>query len=285
MDFITELAILSYSDSRIDTKTLLECAHLAGIEWVEGAKSFSDHSLIFELEHLRSNSSHLKLVEWLHKQKIKAAPIGSLNYPPEFLELERPPKCLWYVGQPVWMKSPSLGVVGTRNPSSTSLRWMNQHFSHFLANHELAVVSGGAVGIDQRAHILSIAKSRPTVAWMPLGISARYPRDFYKLEGPILDSGGAVVSAFSPSWPIFKSNFLERNQLIASQCRLTFVIEARLRSGTMLTAKMAGHMGRPIAALPGGPLDASSFGNLELLVQGAALIRDATDLAAAWALA
>jgi DNA processing protein len=110
----------------------------------------------------------------------------------------------------------------------------------------------------------------------------RYPPEFQRHEGAILAGGGAVLSPFSPPLKLHRGNFSYRNYIIAGLSPLTLVVEARRRSGSMVTARAAQELGCEVATVPMFPSGTTGMGNLDLLANGGTLIRDAADLLAAW---
>jgi DNA processing protein len=160
-----------------------------------------------------------------------------------------------------------------------ALSWMENHLSAFLRTTSAVVVSGGARGIDQRAHRLAIRSGCPTVVFLPSGLARPYPDEWRTWKDDILAAGGAVLSHYPPFQEIRRFHFEERNRLIAAMGRILFVVEARRRSGSSMTARLAADLGRTVCVLPGHPADPRAGGTIDLLFDGAAPIRDATDLA------
>jgi len=216
--------------------------------------------------------------DWCKEQHVKIVIFGEEDYPRSLLHLSNPPRILTYLGSPVWDKRKNLGVVGSRKPSSLSLKWMEENLPQFLHDVEVNVVSGGARGIDQRAHLISIRNQTPTVCWIPSGLKNIYPVNFDYWVGAILESGGVLVSSFAPFFKMQKSFFHIRNLWIAQMSQLVFVVEANRKSGSMLTAQKALEVGKSIVTLPSSPAENFSLGNLDLLFDGAGLVRGHEDL-------
>ncbi len=200
------------------------------------------------------------------------------DFPNSLRALRDPPWVLSAKGSVGVLSQPSISVVGAREAAPEALQWMDEHLGSFLNCLPLAVVSGGARGVDQIAHRTALRVPRPTVVFLPSGLSSIYPLDLKDWLLPVLEGGGAFVSEFHPRTPMRKWNFHVRNRLIAGQSAITLVVQARRRSGTWMTAKLALEEGRAIGCLPASPWESSFGGNLELLNEGATLIRDAQDL-------
>ena len=202
-----------------------------------------------------------------------------VDFPQSLRETSDPPWILNVWGRRDSLLEPSFSVVGAREPSAASLQWMDEHLTQVLRMLPLAVVSGGARGIDQAAHRLSLRCERPTLIFLPSGLSEIYPSDLKEWILPVCESGGALISEFHPRTPMRKWNFAIRNRLIAGMGCLTLVVEGRSQSGTWITAKCALESGRAVGCLPGSAWETSFSGNLQLLGEGAQLIKDAQDLA------
>ena len=202
------------------------------------------------------------------------------DYPDSLFKMENPPALISWKGEVQWDEWFLFSVVGSRHPYQDSLLWMDTHLSLFLKRRKgnFCLVSGGARGVDQKAHALSLAHQKPTLCFLPCGIYNYYPADLQKWEKPIIDGGGALVSVFPPFAPMRKSYFHVRNKVIAFLSPMLFVAQAQLRSGTMVTARYAMHAGSNIAVLPGSPLYAGHSGSLSLINDGCFMIRDHADL-------
>lgn len=214
----------------------------------------------------------------LLEQKISITYPGAFDYPSGLLQLDNPPSALSYWGRPVWLDLPCLSVVGTRRPSGETLQWLDVSLGELLVGHEMTLVSGGARGVDQKAHAMALRCHRPTVCFLPSGLESLYPVNLSSWKAPILAGGGALVSQFPPWQGMFKSHFIQRNRLIAAISRLTFVAEAARKSGSLLTAKFAMELGRPLATLPVSPMCIRGLGSLDLIFDGAYMVRDHRDL-------
>ena len=139
-------------------------------------------------------------------------------------------------------------------------------------------MSGGARGVDQKAHSAGLATGKPTICFLPCGIDHYYPADLQKWEKPILQEGGAFISVFPPTEYMRKSYFHTRNKVLAFLSDLLLVAQAQFRSGTMVTARYALHAGTTITVLPGSPLYAGYGGSLSLINDGCFMARDHLDL-------
>lgn len=206
------------------------------------------------------------------------------DYPPQWKELSHWPPRAAYWGEPVWLNHHMISVVGSRTPMQDTVRWMENHLTTVFNRRSLAVVSGGARGVDQLAHRLSMQCQRPTVCVLPSGIRDPYPYGIRPFLEDIVRNGGAVISTFSDDEPIKTQHFGIRNRWIAGFSKICFVAEANRRSGSILTAKLALQEQREVVTLPVSPFSAQGLGNLDLLADGAQIVRDGEDLDALWGL-
>ncbi len=276
-----ELALVATSFPQI-TKTHLKRASRFQGEWLELIDFLELDGLLSGIDRVRSTLAYQLNVKWFVASGCQLTIWGDENYPMQLQAWPDAPVLLWYQGSPAWKSWQFISVVGSRNPSGPNLEWMNWQLTEFLHESNVGIVSGGARGIDQRAHLLAIKSKKPTIALMPVGLKSRYPFAFREYEEAIIETGGAVVSLFPPDHPLFRGNFSVRNYVIAALSPMTLIVEARRRSGTMVTAHAALNLGKEILTIPTFPSNSSGQGNLDLLAEGATLIRDAKDLSVAW---
>ena len=202
-----------------------------------------------------------------------------VDYPSSLIHMNQPPLLISWRGESCWKKNFLFSTVGSRNPHTDTLLWMDIHLGTFLKNKQnICLMSGGARGVDQKAHALSLATKNPTICFLPCGIKYFYPSNLQKWLHPILENGGAFVSVFPFSSPMRKSHFHIRNEVLANLSHLVFIAQAALRSGTMVTARYALNSDVTLCALPGSPLHTGYKGNLSLINDGCFMVRDYLDL-------
>lgn len=203
---------------------------------------------------------------------------GEADYPPALALLAPPPPVLTVMGDATLPMRRALAIVGARNASLAGSR-----LAHCLAQAAglagLAVVSGLARGIDAAAHEGSLVTG--TAGIFAGGLDRPYPPENKPLMRRILDHDGCLISEMPFGWTARAADFPRRNRLVAGLADGLLVVEAALRSGSLISARLAQAMGRPVMAVPGSPLDARAEGPNYLIRQGATLIRDGADLAEA----
>jgi DNA processing protein len=197
-------------------------------------------------------------------------------YPPLLAELHDPPAVLHVRGDAELLREPAVAIVGARSCSSYGAR-VARELARELARAGLVVVSGLARGIDGEAHRGTLDGGGRTVAVLGCGIDRDYPRSHSELARRILERG-AVVSEYQPGVEPAPWRFPARNRIIAGLCVATVVVEARERSGALITADFALELGREVFAVPGEITSGLSAGTNDLLRQGAAPLLSSGDV-------
>ncbi|MBN8489527.1 MAG: DNA-processing protein DprA, partial [Burkholderiales bacterium] len=201
---------------------------------------------------------------------------GDADYPSLLLDSPDPPPLLWLDG-PAWrLASPSVAIVGSRQATPAGLAHARE-FAAELSRRSLCVVSGLASGIDGAAHLGALEGPGGTVAVTGCGLDIVYPARHRALAARIPDNG-ALLSEHPPGTPPLAPHFPLRNRIIAGLSLGTLVVEAALKSGSLITARLALEANREVFALP-GPIHArQSQGCLQLIRQGAALVTSVDEL-------
>ncbi len=203
-------------------------------------------------------------------------PLADPRYPPNLARLPAPPPVLTVQGDPAALAGPAAAIVGSRYPSGYGLR-LAEELGAGLARMGVVVVSGMARGIDAAAHRAALAAGGATVAVMGTGMDVVYPRH----HGPLARSiavQGALATEFPPGAPPLAAHFPQRNRVIAGLADAVVVVEARARSGALITTRYATDFFRPVLAVPGRSGDPLAEGPIALLRDGAALACCAGDV-------
>jgi len=218
-----------------------------------------------------------RAIEWLSAapDRLFLAPCDP-GYPERLRQLPDPPAGLFVRGDADVLPDPMVAIVGSRNPSPTG-RENAFEFSAFLSGCGLVIVSGLALGIDGKAHEGALTGSSPTVAVCGTGLDQVYPPQHRRLSESIVERG-ALVSEFPPGTPPRRENFPRRNRLISGLSLGVLVVEAGLRSGSLITARFAAEQGREVFAIPGSIHNPLARGCHLLIKQGAKLVESGEDL-------
>ncbi|MGN6314249.1 MAG: DNA-processing protein DprA [Rhodanobacteraceae bacterium] len=198
------------------------------------------------------------------------------DFPPQLAEIPQPPAALFVVGDPALLLGAQVSVVGSRSASAQGLANARE-FARALARAGLTVTSGLADGIDGAAHDGALEAGSATIAVIGTGADLVYPRKHRELAARIARNG-AIVSEYPLGTPALPAHFPQRNRLIAGLALGTLVIEASLQSGSLITARLAGEMGREVFALPGSIHNPLSRGCHKLIRDGARLTETALEV-------
>jgi len=203
----------------------------------------------------------------------------SSDYPPLLAQLEGAPPLLVVRGDAAIAARPAVAIVGARNASAAAVK-LARMFAGQLAEAGLAVVSGLARGIDGAAHQGALAagsESGGTIGVIASGIDIAYPPEHSELQEEVAQRGLLITEHPPGSEPIAR-HFPSRNRIIAGIAAGTLVVEAAPKSGSLITARLAGEAGREVMAIPGSPLDSRAHGGNQLIRDGAVLVQSAEDV-------
>lgn len=210
--------------------------------------------------------------------EINTISIKDKNYPKLLKEIKDPPKVLYYVGE---LKSEELcfAIVGTRRFSPYG-KQIALEIAGDLAEAGLTIVSGLAPGIDTFAHRAAVEIGKRTIAVLGTGLDQKsiYPQSNLKLAKKILETGGCLISEYTPEIHGSVFTFPQRNRIISGISFGVLVVEAKPRSGALITANWAKAQGRKVFAIP-GPIHSSNSKGCHLLIKkGAKLVESANDI-------
>lgn len=200
--------------------------------------------------------------------------IGEPDYPPILKRMDHPPPLLAVKGNGAVFQLPPVAIVGARNASLAGMK-MARTLAAELGREGFAIVSGLARGIDTSAHRGSLDTG--TVGVLAGGLDRPYPPENEALCDEIAERG-AIVSEMPFGWEPRAQDFPRRNRIVAGMTLGLVVVEAAQRSGSLISARLAGEMGRLVFAVPGSPLDPRAAGTNGLLKQGATLVTEANDV-------
>ncbi|WP_120496469.1 DNA-processing protein DprA [Kiloniella sp. EL199] len=199
---------------------------------------------------------------------------GEEHYPPLLAQIPDAPPLIQVIGNTKFLKKKTVAIVGARNASANGLN-LAKELAQDLGRFGFLIASGLARGIDTAAHQGAIQNG--TIAAVAGGLDVIYPPENKLLYEAIIENGALISEMPLGSEPQAK-HFPRRNRLVSGLSRGVIVIEASLKSGSMITARLAQEQGRETMAIPGSPLDPRSKGGNALIKQGATLVETAQDV-------
>lgn len=275
---------------------LLACNRISGIgprTLVKCLKRWPDLSELFrasptELTHVGLSEASIHGVRqfdfrvleddlrWAQQENAHLLTWESPHYPTLLLEINDPPPVLYALGDLSCLSQTTLAIVGTRYPTPLGQKtaW---RFAHDLAATNITIVSGLALGVDAQAHQGCIHANGKTVAVMGTGIDIIYPRQHGFLADKIVKNG-LLLTEFPLNSQPKAGHFPRRNRIISGLAKATLVIEANIRSGSLITARFAMEYNRDVFAVPGSIHLAQACGCHQLLQQGALLVTSSHDV-------
>lgn len=198
------------------------------------------------------------------------------GYPDRLREIAQPPLLLFVAGNPQLLSCPQLAFVGSRHPSVDG-KQLAYDFASQLSRSGLLVTSGLALGIDGASHAGALAAAAPTIAVMATGMDKIYPRRNQQLAQQIRQTG-ALVSEFPLGHQPLPSSFPQRNRIISGLSLGVLVVEAAIKSGSLITARCALEQNREVFAIPGSIHNPVAKGCHLLIKQGAKLVESGQDI-------
>ena len=198
-------------------------------------------------------------------------------YPKRLLTIKNAPKQLYVEGDETLLNKQAIAIVGTRMPSEYGIKVANE-FAKELSNQNYCVISGLAQGIDTYAHMGAKCGKGKTIAVLGAGFNHIYPKQNTKLYQDIIEEGGCIISEYDPNEEVKPENFPKRNRIISGLAMGVLIIEARYRSGSSITAKLAIEQNKEIFCVPGNIDKPTSYIPNEYIKNGAFLVTSAMDI-------
>lgn len=254
--------------------------------FAEPRQVFSAHSQQWEAAGLKQNlQNYLRTPDWaaveqdlawLEHPEHHILTWNQAQYPARLKEIHDPPPLLFVQGNVKLLSMPQLAMVGSRNPSQSGQETA-QEFAQYLASTGWVITSGMAFGIDAASHQGALNANGYTIAVAGTGLNTVYPAKHKALAEKIRQTG-AIISEFPPDMPARQQHFPRRNRIISGMSVGTLVIEATLRSGSLITARQAAEQGREVFAIPGSIHNPLAKGCHALIKDGAKLVESAHDV-------
>lgn len=199
------------------------------------------------------------------------------KYPILLKQIYDPPKCLYVMGNIEILNNPSIAIVGCREATEYGKKAAT-YFSYNLAKQNVTIVSGLARGIDSYSHIGALKANGKTIAVIGSGLDIIYPKENEQLAKKIVEQGGAIISEYPLGTRPQKEHFPARNRIISGISQATLVIEAKEKSGSLITADFAMEQGKDVYSVPGNINSKNSVGTNNLIKDGAIPVSKFSDI-------
>lgn len=217
---------------------------------------------------------HLK---YMIKNNIEIVSILDDEYPNILRNIYDPPIFLYLKGNKKILNKMSIAIIGCREARDYGKK-IAKNFAYNLSKNNINIISGLAKGIDTCAHLGAIYAKEKTIAVLGSGINVIYPKENLYLVQKILENEGVIISEYPLGTAPEKRNFVARNRIISGMSRGVLVVEAKKKSGTLITVDFALDEGRDIFVIPGDISLENSFGTNDLIKQGGKLVTDFTEI-------
>lgn len=218
-----------------------------------------------------------KYIEYMEKYEISVVTIYDKEYPNKLRHIYDPPVTLYVKGNKDILNGESIAIIGCRDCSNYG-KVVAQKMAYELGKENISIISGMAKGIDSQAHIGCLNAKGKTIAVLGSGLDRIYPKENLSLYNEIISLGGAIISEYVIGTKPDKMNFPARNRIISGLSDGLVVVEAKEKSGTLITVDFALEQGKSIFVVPGNITSNNSFGTNELIKQGAKCITTVKDI-------
>ena len=216
-------------------------------------------------------------IDYMQKNNIDIITIYDKKYPKILKEIYDPPTSLYVKGNVDILSNTNIGIIGCRDASKYGTK-AAKYFAYNLAKEKINIVSGLAKGIDSASHIGALVAKGNTIAVVGTGLDIVYPNENKELEKKIIKNNGTIISEYPLGTKPEKNNFPARNRIISGLSKALIVVEAKEKSGTLITVDCALEQGREVFAVPGNINSINSVGTNRLINQGATPICNYADV-------
>lgn len=220
-----------------------------------------------------------KHIEYIKEHGIKIITLKEKEYPQILKQIYDYPMSIYLKGNEKILNSKSIAIVGCREPTSYGINCA-KYFGYNLAQNKICVISGLAKGIDSYSHIGAISSKNmgSTIAVLGNGLDMIYPSENIELANMIIQKGGAIISEYPLGTKPKKMNFPARNRIVSGMSQGVLVIEAKEKSGTLITVDFALEQGKEVYVVPGNINSVCSVGTNRLIKEGAKLVTSYQEL-------
>ena len=219
-------------------------------------------------------------IKYMKENNIKIININEREYPQALKKIYDPPISLYVKGNIKKLNNKNIGIVGCRE-CTTYGKKSAEYFAYNLSKQNINIVSGLAKGIDSYAHLGSLNNGN-TIAVLGNGLDMIYPKENLELANEIIKRGGTIISEYPCGTKPDKMKFPARNRIISGISSGIIVIEAKEKSGTLITVDFALEQGREVFVVPGNINSINSVGTNDLIKQGARLVTTYEDVSSLW---
>ena len=218
-----------------------------------------------------------KYQNYIEKNKIQIITICDTNYPEQLKNIYDKPIVLYALGNTDILHKTGVAIVGCRDCSEYGKKTALK-IGYELAKKDLCIISGLAKGIDKYSHIGALEAGGSTIGVIGCGLDYIYPYENKKVFERILENDGTIISEFKLGTKPEKYNFPLRNRIISGLSKKIIVVEARQKSGSLITAEYAINQGKDVYAVPGNITSNNSYGTNKLIEEGAFIFKNVDDL-------
>lgn len=282
MDMVYKLFAAAIQDGYVGN--LIDIVKMAGGEEELYKKDYDSlkalglsHKMAGHIINTRNNFDFDKIMGIIKEHKITFLRYDDESFPKRLLNIESCPYGIFVKGELPKDNSKSIAIVGARDCSDYG-RLMAEYFGDRLARAGIDIISGMAYGIDGIAQMAAINANGKSIAVLGCGVDVIYPLGNRKLYNRLVSGGGGVISEFVPGTKAISRNFPPRNRIISGLCDALLVVEAKAKSGTLITADLANDQGKEVMVLPGRLTDPLSIGCINLIKQGASPVTGTEDI-------
>ena len=226
----------------------------------------------------KENKENLKKqIDDIQEQNIKIITIKEKEYPQLLRTIYDYPVSIYVKGNEKILNGPTIGIVGCRQSTAYGEK-VAQYFAYNLSKRSINIISGLAKGIDSQSHIGAIKAKGITIGVIGSGLDIVYPKENQYLYDKIIRENGAIVSEYPLGVKPEKMNFPARNRIISGMSKGILVVEAKKKSGTLITVDFALEQGRDVYVVPGNIDEMNSVGTNDLIKQGAQMVTSHKDI-------
>ena len=210
-------------------------------------------------------------------QYIKIIKIEDTNYPEHLLQIKNPPKQLYVLGDETLLNKQSIAIIGSRDCTQYGYE-QAIYFAKELSKNNICIVRGMAIGIDSAAHIGAKSELGKTIAVLGSGFNHIFPEENEELFHEILEEGGCIISEYEKNVEPDSKHFPIRNRIISGLSEGVLVVEAKSKSGSGITARLAKEQNKKVYCIPSNIDSKNGIGTAKLIQQGAKLVLSPQDI-------